>query len=155
MWILSTKIQRKEPIISCYFRRALSVSTSCQPPENNAPQVSKCQLYKGRLCWLVLFSHTQRWYTCTSFFFFTIYLFIFCFYVMLFLYFFCYYKFLQNWIIISIIVIYLYYLFIYFCFSHSVMFWAVPQCSGSYWRPTKESWSILTSYHLDQCQETK
>ena len=31
---------------------------------------------------------------------------LFLFYVMLFLYFFCYYKFLQNWIIISIIIIY-------------------------------------------------
>ena len=44
--------KRQEPISSCQFHRALSVSTSCQPPENNAPQVSKCQLYKEKLCWL-------------------------------------------------------------------------------------------------------
>ena len=50
---------------------------------------------------------------------------------MLFSYFFCYYNFLQNWIIMSIIIIlYLYYSFIKInlFFSCSVMFWAVSQC---------------------------
>ena len=35
------------------------------------------------------------------------------------------------------------------------MFRDVPECSGFYWRLTKESVSILTSYHQDQCQEIK
>ena len=60
-----------------------------------------------------------------SFFFFTMYLLIFRFCYVIFIK-----KFLQNWIIMSIIIIYLYYSFIKInlFFSCSVMFWAVPQC---------------------------
>ena len=91
----------------------------------------------------------------TSFLFF-LYLFSrFC--VMLcYFYLFCYYRFFAKlnyyYYYYYTLILFFYKKLIYF-FASSVMFW--DRCSGFYRRPTKESGSILTSYHQDWCQEIK
>ena len=79
----------------------------------------------------------------TSFFFLSLIILVF---MLCYFYSFCYYKFLQNWIIIIIIIINLFMKY----------FFHVPECSEFCWhlRP-KRLGPFCTSYHQDWCQEIK